>query len=104
MNDIDAPNLGQEPMKPILSAENLEFHSGNSTFSKEDFIRAVKPYFADLKRVNRTRFLCVFTYGNGDKTDVTGYKSDTTINVTNNSKVLKSRSTGGNWAVYQLKS
>ena len=101
---MEVPNFGEEPTQPVLSAENLEFYSGSRTFDKEEFVKAVQPYFSDLCRVNRTKYLCVFTYGNGDKTEVTGYSTDTTINVTNNTRVIKSKNTGGKWAVYQLQS
>lgn len=85
-----------------LNPSQLQFHSGSRDFDKEEFVNYVKPYFADLTRVGKTNFLCVFTYGNGDKADVTGYRSGTTLNVTNNSKILKSRQTGGTWAVFTL--
>lgn len=101
MDELNVPDFGTQPE---LNLGNLEFHSGDSTFGRAEFIEEVAPYFEDLKRVNRTNFLCVFTYGNGDKTDVTGYQNDTTLDVTNNSKILKSRKTNGSWVVYQLNS
>lgn len=101
MNELDMPNLGKEL---TLDPQNLTFHSGDKSFSKDEFIKIFSPYFEEAKKVGRTNYLCAFKYGNGDKTDVTAYRTDTTINVTNNSKVLKSKSTNGTWVVYELKS
>lgn len=89
-------------MAKELLTERLVFDRGDDTFSKEEFIKHVKPFFTDLKRVGRTNFLFVATYGDGSKPDVTGYATSTTINATINSRVLKSDRTGGRWAVYRL--
>lgn len=81
----------------------LQYHSGSEDkMEQEEFLKEVVPFLKDLERVGRTNFLCVFKYGNGDKTDVTGYSTSTTLNVTNNSRIIKSETTGGKWAVYQL--
>ena len=40
-----------------LKAEKLEFVRGDESFSKDDFAKAIKPFFADLTRVKRTNFL-----------------------------------------------
>lgn len=86
----------------VLKPENLRFNRGNSNFKPEDFLKYVRPYFKDLQRVGRTNHLCVFIYGDGSKPDVTGYRTDTTINATINERALRSERTGGMWAVYDL--
>lgn len=85
----------------MLTDSNLEFHSGNSNFSLDDFKKEVAPYFNDLQKHNRTKYLCVFKYGDGSPVEVTGYSSDVTLNVTNNTRIIKSEASGGMWAVYQ---
>lgn len=87
-----------------LLAEKLTFVSGDDSFTKEQFVKAIKPYFADLVRVKRTNFLFVALNDQGlvMKGGVTGYKTDTTINVTVNSAVLASTKVGGKHAIYKL--
>jgi hypothetical protein len=86
-----------------LKVELLEFEKGDQSFAPTDFIRYVQPYFADLQNVGRDNYLFVATYGDGTKPDVTGYKTDTTINATINTRAVKSEKTNGKWAVYKLK-
>lgn len=85
-----------------LTSEKLQFVMGDESFSKEDFITAIQPFFKDLSRVNRTNYLFVALHGDGTKPDVTGYRTNTTINATINSYATKAERTGGKWAVYQL--
>ena len=101
MTELNIPDMGKEPK---LSLENLVFHSGHKEFTKEEFIKVIAPYFDSMKSYGRTNFLCAFEYGNGDKAEVTAYKTDTTIDVTNNSRVLKCMRTKGKWVVYKLNS
>lgn len=85
-----------------LSVEKLKFNRGDSTLTAEEVVGFVNPYFSDLKRVGRTNHLCVFVYGDGTKTDVTGYRSDTTINATINTRALRAQKSGGKWAIYDF--
>ena len=87
---------------PNLSVENLKFNRGNETLTPDEVVQMVKPYFNDLVRVGRTNHLCVFVYGDESKPEVTGYRSDTTINATINTRALRAQKTGGKWAVYDL--
>ena len=86
----------------VLDANNLKFNRGNETLTPEEMVEFVKPYFNDLKRVQRTNHLCVFVYGDGSKPEVTGYSTDTTINATVNTRALRVQKTGGRWAIYDL--
>jgi hypothetical protein len=88
--------------KKILDSEKLQFLFGDETFDKKEFADLVAPYFKDLSSVNRTNYLFVAKYGDGSKTDVTGYQTSTTINATINSRATRAERTGGKWAVYQL--
>jgi hypothetical protein len=85
-----------------LSVENLRFNRGNEALTPEEVVEHVRPFFNDLQRVGRTNHLCVFVYGDETKPDVTGYRSDTTINATINTRALKAQTTGGKWAIYDL--
>lgn len=89
-------------MNKELKPENLVFDRGDETFTKEEFVKVVSPYFADLKRVGRTNFLFAATSGKGEKPAVTGYKTGTTINATINQCALDAQKSGGKWAVYRL--
>lgn len=84
-----------------IDVNNLVFHSGDKTFEPTEFFEKIKKYIPELSRVGRDNFLCVFEYGDGTF-DVTGYRTDTTINVTNNTSVLRTQATNGRWAVYQV--
>lgn len=96
------PDFGTAKEEVIFNVESLKFHSGDKNFRPIDFWLYVQPYFEDLKRVNRINYLCVFAYGNGDKVDVTGYRTATTLDVTNNTRILKVQATNGSWAVYKF--
>lgn len=85
-----------------LSADKLQFLMGDESLTKDDFVKTVQPFFADLKRVDRTNFLFVAVHGDGSKPSVTGYRTNTTINATINAHATKAERTGGKWAVYQL--
>ena len=89
-------------MAKVLDESKLEFVSGNAAFTPKEFVAAVGPYFKDLSRVNRTNWLFAAVPADGSKPDVTGYRTDTTINVTINQRVLKHEKAGGKWAVYKL--
>jgi hypothetical protein len=85
-----------------LKADKLTFDRGDESLNKEEFVKAVSPFFEDLKRVGRTNFLFAAVYGDGTKPDVTGYRTATTINATINQKALAAQKSGGKWAVYRL--
>ena len=85
----------------IMTIDKLVYHSGSANFTKEEFLSHVKPYLPDLKRHNRTNFLCCFVFGEPKQVKVTGYKSDKTINVTNNDNILKCQQNGGKWVVFK---
>ncbi len=84
-----------------LKVEKLEFLKGDQGFSKEEFVKVIKPYFEDLRQVNRTNFLFVALHGDGTKS-ITGYRTGTTLNATLNSHILKCERTKGTWALYSL--
>ena len=85
-----------------LIPENLEFHTGDESFTKEEFAKAIKPFFKDLEEVGRSNYLFFAQDANGKRIGVTGYRTDTTINATINQKVLETQRAGGKWAVYRL--
>lgn len=85
-----------------LNVERLSFDRGDTDLSVAEFVKHVRPVFQDLVRVGRTNYLFVAIYGDGSKPDVTGYATNTTINATVNSRVLKCQRSGGKWAVYRL--
>lgn len=85
-----------------LTVDNLQFNRGDDSLTAEEVVTHVTPYFSDLQRVGRTKHLCVFVYGDDSKPDVTGYRTDTTINATINTRALRAQKTGGKWAVYDL--
>jgi hypothetical protein len=85
-----------------LNVERLSFEFGDNSFSREEFARYIRPYFKDLAQVGRTNYLFVAVYGDGAKPDITGYATNTTVNATINSRVLRCEKTNGKWAVYRL--
>lgn len=99
---VELLELEDKMSKVELTADKLVFDRGDKDFSPDEFVKVVKPFFADLSRVERTNFLFVAQYGDGRKPDVTGYKTSTTINATINSKALECQKSNGKWAVYRL--
>jgi hypothetical protein len=85
-----------------LKVEKLTFERGDNTFSPDEFAKVVGPYFTDLSRVGRTNFLFAAVFGDGSKPEVTGYRTNTTINATINQRALAAQKSGGKWAVYRL--
>lgn len=85
-----------------LTPERIIFDRGDESFTKEDFVKVVRPYWRDLVNVNRTNYLFAAVPGDGSKPDVTGYNTGTTINATVNEKVLKCEKSNGKWAIYRL--
>jgi len=104
--EIELPDFNKEDNaeQPQLKVDTLTYHSGNKEITPEKFVETVSPFFDSLSRVKRTNYLCLFVYGNGDKPDVTGYNSPDTMNVTNNSRILKTKETNGSWVIYSLMS
>jgi hypothetical protein len=83
-----------------LAIDKLNFVKGTEDFTKEEFKAIVEPYMPALNKVNRTNYLVAFKYGDGSPSEATGYRTNTTIDVTINSRVLKTQKTGGKWAIY----
>lgn len=89
-------------MTKELTVDRLEFDRGDDSFSKEEFVTAIRPFFKDLAAVGRTNYLFFAQGPDGKRIGVTGYKTETTINATINQKVLETQRSGGKWAVYRL--
>ena len=85
-----------------LLEDKLVFDRGNSAFDKKEFANHIGPHMDSLKKMGRDKFLFVATYGDGSRPSMTGYSTDTTINVTINKFATASERTGGKWAVFRV--
>jgi hypothetical protein len=86
----------------VLSEDKLTFVTGHADFPKDEFVKRIQPFFKDLQSHGRDNWLFVATHGDGTKDAVTGYRTNTTIDVTINKYAIKSDKSGGKWAVFKL--
>jgi hypothetical protein len=88
-------------MSHKLDSSKLVFDRGFDTFTPDEFAKVVGPYFKSLSEVGRTKYLFAAVV-EGQAPMVTGYSTDTTLNVTINSRVVQTEKQGGKWAVFRL--